>query len=179
MLLGDAVPFVAEQYHGSPRGRLEARECNGALSEFDGHNLPPTSALLVDPAVLARADPVDARSSVWTECVAALERGPVMVGVGDGEAGADGIAGPEEGSEVGLKGDPERGDQEVIPAAMAAAAAGTTDPAGSRLVGAQRARATAPSSIMQRAYSSKARPRLLVLNPTSTGLYGQFGQVGA
>jgi len=35
------------------------------------------------------------------------------------DTGARGVAGAEEGPEVGLAGDPQRGDEQVIPAAVA------------------------------------------------------------
>jgi hypothetical protein len=56
-----------------------------------------------------------------------------------------------------LEGDPERGYYEVVPAAVAALAAATTYLAGNRLVGAQRARATALSSFIAPAYRRSAR----------------------
>lgn len=82
------------------------------------------------------------------ERVAVRERLPVVARVGDYDTRADRIARSQEGPEICLEGDPQRGDDEVIPAAVRASAAGTTDLAGIRFVGAQRARATALSSFI-------------------------------
>ena len=46
------------------------------------------------------------------------ERTAVGLGLGGGQAGADGVAGPQQGAEVGLIGHPQRGHDEVVPAAV-------------------------------------------------------------
>jgi hypothetical protein len=55
---------------------------------------------------------VEARSD--GERVAPLERLAVMVGLRDRHAGPDGVAGPQERSQVGREGDPEGGDQQMV-----------------------------------------------------------------
>jgi len=71
---------------------------------------------------------------------------------GNRHARADRVAGPEERPEVGLKRDPQGGNEEVVPAAVPALAATATDIAGPGLCGAQRARASALSSFMPPQY---------------------------
>ena len=92
MLLGDTVPFVPEKDHGALSGGFQARERDRTLGEFDGDDLPAVGALLLDPAVLACADPVDARMAAVPEGVAVGERLAVVRRVRDGDAGADGVA---------------------------------------------------------------------------------------
>jgi hypothetical protein len=75
-----------------------------------------------------------------------------VLGVRDGDTRANRIASAEKCPEVGPERHPERGYYEVVPAAMAAPAAATTNLARSRLVGAQRARATAHSSFIRPGY---------------------------
>jgi hypothetical protein len=71
-----------------------------------------------------------------------------MVGVRNRDAGTDRVTGPEQGAEIGPKGNPEWRYYEVVPAAMTASATATTNLARPRLAGAQRARATALSLLM-------------------------------
>jgi hypothetical protein len=92
---------------------------------------------------------MDARPSSQSERVALREGCSVVGRVRDRDTCTDGIARPEEGSEVRLKGDPERGNNEVVPAAVAATAPVTTNVAGTGFLRAQRARATALSSLMR------------------------------
>jgi hypothetical protein len=148
----DAVPFMAEQDHRAPRGGLQTRQSYRTFGKLDGDDLPTVISLPLDPAVFVGVDPVHARPSSWPERVAVLQRGSVVGGVRDRDAGADRVAGPEQSAQVGRERDPEWSYYEVVPAAMAASAAATANLAGSRLVGAQRARATALSSLMFAAY---------------------------
>lgn len=148
MLVGDAVPLVTEQHHRALFRGFEARKRDRSFGELDGDDLPAGLSLLGNPAVLVDGDPVDARAPSWSERVAVLERGPVVRCVRDRDARPDGIAGPQQGAKVRLERHPEWGYYEMVPAAVAAVAAATTDLAGSRFAGAQRARATALSSVM-------------------------------
>jgi hypothetical protein len=106
VLVGDAVPFMAEQDDRPLAGWLEARKRGRAISQFDGKDAPARSALLLGPPVLAGMDPVDARSSARAERVALLKGGAVVLRVGNRDTCADRIAGSEEGPEVRLVGDP-------------------------------------------------------------------------
>lgn len=154
----DAVPFVAEQDHGAPAGGLQARQGYRALGKFDGDDLPAVGTLLLDPAFPVGTDPVHARASSRPERVAVRQRRSVMRAVGDRYACADRVAGSEQGAQICFEGDPEWGNYEVVPAAVAAPAAATTNLTGSRLLGAQRARASALSSFMVGAYRRPDRP---------------------
>jgi hypothetical protein len=106
VFLGDAMPFVAEQDHRSLPGWLQPRQRDRAFRELDGEDPPAVSALSLDPAILARIDPVNARHPFRPERVALSECCAVVDGVGDGDARADGIARSEQRSEVGLERDP-------------------------------------------------------------------------
>src|SRR5262245_2097627 len=86
LVLRDAVPFVSEQYDGAPPRGLQPWQRDRAVSELDGDDPPAVGALLLDPALLARAHPVDARPAIAPERVAARERLAVVLGVGDGDA---------------------------------------------------------------------------------------------
>ena len=55
-----------------------------------------------------------------------LERPPIVIGGGDGDARADGIAGSEQRSEVRLVGNPQRRDDEMVPATVLAAPPGSS-----------------------------------------------------
>ena len=55
--------------------------------------------------------------------VALRQRGPVVRRVRYGEARADRVAGAQQGAEVGVVGDPERRDDEMVPAAVPGGAA--------------------------------------------------------
>lgn len=132
---------------GSRRGQRDRSLC-----ELYRHDPPSLSSLLLDPALLTHADPMHARPSPRSKRVATRKRTTVMLGIRDCDARADRVARPQQSAQVGPESHPERSCYEVVPAAVAAPAAATTDLAGSRLVGAQRARATALSSSMRSAY---------------------------
>ncbi len=63
------------------------------------------------------------RTSAEPEGVTLVECLAVMVGRRNGDAGTYSVAGPQERAEIGLVGDPERSDNQVIPTAMLPAAA--------------------------------------------------------
>jgi len=104
-------------------------------------------------------DPVNARRSFRPKRVALLERRAVVDGVGNRDARSDGIAGPEQRPKVGSERDPQRGDDEMVPAAVTASTTVTPDVSGTGFVGAQRARATALSSIIGRRLRRSAKRR--------------------
>jgi hypothetical protein len=46
----------------------------------------------------------------------APSQGPVVViGVGNGDTGTDGVAGPKQGAQIGFVGHPQGGDHQVVP----------------------------------------------------------------
>ena len=100
-----------------------------------------------DAALFAGPHPVDARIAPRAECVALGQRLPVR-GVGDREARTDRVACAQECPEVGLERDPQRGRDEVVPAAVMALPPSATDVARPGLGGAQRAGAHALSWLM-------------------------------
>jgi hypothetical protein len=57
------------------------RQRYGALSKFDGDNLPPALALQTDPAILAGIDPMDAATPRYMTGVADSERVAIVLGV--------------------------------------------------------------------------------------------------
>jgi hypothetical protein len=114
VLGGDALGLVAEKDDGRLRGGRQARQRDGVVGEFDGEDLPPGLALKANPAVLTVVDPVDAAAPSQASRVPDGERLAVVRGVGDRDAGAGRIAGAQQGAEVGLVGDPERGDDVVL-----------------------------------------------------------------
>jgi hypothetical protein len=89
-----------------------------------------------------------ARTSSRPECVATLKRLAVVVCPWNCEASADRVAGSKQGPKVRLKGDPERGNYKMAPAAMTASATVTQDLSGTRFAGAQRPGAAALSSFI-------------------------------
>src|ERR1039458_9047136 len=84
----------------------------------------------------------------------------VVRGVGDRDAGAGRIAGAQQGAEVGLVGDPERGDDQVPPAAVGPRSAGPTDLPPRLLGGAHAAGAGRPLRVLSIgcAVLGRARP---------------------
>ena len=100
------------------RSLFESRERDRSICQFHGHDSSAVRTVLFDPPVLTSADPVGARSSAGTERVALLERGPVVLSVGNRDACADRVAGTQERPEVRSESDPERRDDEVVPAAL-------------------------------------------------------------
>lgn len=112
--VGYALVLVAEQQDGRPTRRRQPGERGGAIGEFDGDDALAGRTLLRDPALLARLGPVDAWAAS-TEGVADLQRLLVVRRPRDGEAGADRIAGAQQGAEVRAVGDPERRDDEMVP----------------------------------------------------------------
>lgn len=116
--VGDAVVLVSEQEHGRrPSGRQTHERCC-AVGELDGDDALAGRALLVQPRLLARCDPVEARPPA-PKRVADLKRVPVMPRARHRKARADGVARAQQGAEVGVVGDPERSDDEVVPATVA------------------------------------------------------------
>jgi hypothetical protein len=107
---------------------------------------------------------------LWAERVALLKSGSIVAGVGDRDARADRVARPKESAEVRLEGDPERGYCEVVPAAVAASAAATTNLTRSRFVGAQRARADALSWLMPVSVPPLGADDVSALSMTTRGL---------
>ena len=74
--------------------------------------------------------------------VAGGERLAVVGRVGHGDAGSDRVTGAKQGAEVRPVGDPERRDDQVVPAAVPAIASTATQILSAELRGAQRAKAT-------------------------------------
>jgi hypothetical protein len=124
---GDALGFVAQQDDGWLCGRCQPGESDRVVGELDGEDPPAALALEPDPPVLAGADPVDAATSGQVSRIADAQRVAIVGRVGNREARAGGVAGAEEGSEVGLVGDPERGNDQVAPTAVTAGAARSAD----------------------------------------------------
>jgi hypothetical protein len=121
--------------------RLAPRQRRGAVGELDGDDPPAGGALLLDPVRPALTNPMDARTPRGSQRVPDGERVVVVVGVRDGDAGADGVAGAQQRPEVRPVGDPQRRGDEVPPASVLAASAGPANVAGPGLRGAQRAEA--------------------------------------
>jgi hypothetical protein len=74
LLLRDTMPLVAEQDHGAPPRGLEPRQRDRAFRDLDLDDLQSVRALLLDPALLARPHPVNARVAARPERVAVCER---------------------------------------------------------------------------------------------------------
>jgi len=107
-----------------------------------------------------------ARPPSKAERVAVQERRAVVAAIWDRDARADRVAGSNEGPQVRLECDPERGYYEMVPAAVAASAAATTNLARNRFLRAQRARAIVLSSFIAPAYR---RGRRLAAKEQSRG----------
>jgi hypothetical protein len=116
---------VTEQHERALARRLQPPDRDRALGELDGHDPPAGLALLLYPALPRRRHPVDARPA--RQRVALGQRLPVVRRVRHGHAGADGVARPQERAEVGFERHPQRGDEQVVPATVAATTARATD----------------------------------------------------
>jgi hypothetical protein len=137
------MPLVSQQHHGPLTRRLKPRQRNGALGKLDGNDLPAKRALLIDPSRLAGADPVNVGPALGPQGVPVGECSPH---VRNRNTRSDGVARPEQGAEVRLECDPERDDDEMVPAGMATPTSSTADVVVPRLLGAQALGAAALSS---------------------------------
>jgi hypothetical protein len=98
-------------------------------------------------SLLAGADPVNVGPALGAQGVPVRERSPVVRRVRNCNTRSNGVARPEQGAEVRLERDPERGDDEMVPASMATPTSSTADVAAPRLLGAQAPGAAALSSL--------------------------------
>jgi hypothetical protein len=149
------MPLVSQQHNGPPTRGLKPRQRHGALGELDGDDLPAKRALLIDPSLLIGADPVNVGPALGAQGVPVRECSPVVRRVRNRDTRSDGIARPEQGAEVRLERDPQRGNDEMVPASMATPTSSTADVAAPRLLGAQAPGAAAlssrtPTSLTQR-----------------------------
>lgn len=94
-----ALVLVAEEKHCGSAGGLESGERGGALGELDSNQALPCLALLVDPFFFGGRHPVDAGPAA-AECVSLVEGRLVVAGPGDREAGTDGVARAQQGTQV-------------------------------------------------------------------------------
>jgi hypothetical protein len=124
VLGGDALGLMAQQNHCRLSGGRQTGKRNRVVGQFDGDDLPAGLALKADPTVLAGGDPVDATAPRQTARVTDSQRLAVVRGVGDGDARAGCVTRAQQRAEVGLVGNPERSDEEVSPATVAAPPAG-------------------------------------------------------
>lgn len=123
------MALISEQDNGARPSRRQPGERRCVLCELDGDD-PTRLALFPDPAQLRPPHPVDVRPA--RQGVSPVERPVIVVRAGHGHAGADGVAGAKQRPEVRLVGHPQRGDDQLVPAAVLAPAALLTQvrPAG-------------------------------------------------
>ena len=118
------VALMAEQHHRPGPGWLETGQRGGVLGELDADD-DAALPLAFDPGELGPVEPVDVRAA--RERVAMSQRHPVVVGVRYGHARADRVARPQQRAEVRTVRDPQRCDDEVIPAAVLSVPAGAAE----------------------------------------------------
>ena len=112
----DSVTLVSEDDNGPPTGGGQIGEPRGTLDEFDADDPTAFESLVLDPAgrIPGAMDTRSTGDSVAaTQCVGH----PVVRRYRHG--GADGVAGPQECSEVGTVLRPERRDDEMAPTGVA------------------------------------------------------------
>lgn len=95
------------------------------LGQLNSDDPASLFSLALDPAQLRAVKPVN----VWTprQCVAPIEGLSVVRGVGHGHACPDGVAGAEQGAEVGLVCDPQWRHDQMVPASVLTNAPVATD----------------------------------------------------
>jgi hypothetical protein len=124
VLGGDALSLMAQQNHCRLSGGRQTGERNRVLGQFNGEDLPAGLALEANPTVLAGGDPMDAAAPRQPARVTDGQRLTVVRGVGDGDARTGCVTRAQQRAEVGLVGNPERSDDKVSPATVAARPAG-------------------------------------------------------
>jgi hypothetical protein len=125
VLGGDALGLMAQQHDRWNGGGRQPVERDRVVGELNGEDLPSTLALETNPAVLAGSDPMNAAPPRELARVADGERVAVVLGVRNGHARAGGVTGAQQGAEVGLVGNPQRGDDEMPPTPVSARTAST------------------------------------------------------
>ncbi len=140
-----SLVLVSQQHDRSLLRRLEQPERQGILRELDGDDAPARLAPTPNPALFAGVDPVDAWPSPRAERVTDGERLAVVRRVRKGDACPDRVTGAKKSAEVGLIGDPQRRDEQVIPTAVPRVPSAVAKVLSATLGGAQRAEATSLS----------------------------------
>ena len=102
---------MAKQNDASSLGLPDLSQRNRVLVEFDANDPSPLTLLSFDPAQLG-AHPMHTWSD--RQGVTDFQRLSVVIRFGHRHAGSDGIATTKQGAEVGLEGDPEWCNDQVI-----------------------------------------------------------------
>ena len=118
----DAGRLVAEHHHGAPSGGGQVAEADRLVGQFHAENPGAGGPFGGEPAQRA-ADPVHAGGPAQR-----VAPGQGFVDPAErrhGQAGADGVAGTQQGAQVGTVHRPERGGDQVTPAAVGVSPAGS------------------------------------------------------